>query len=206
MAQRPLRLLQGEWRLAARTHGTAQASLAHNTQPAGEWKHLNLYRRVETLKPGHRGGDELKPLRHRGLPQQHNGGDKLKPLCRPERNTHGPEPFPVRLVCCRARGLRECCCTVQRGSQLRQLRQLRPRVTRRMAPSAVGSQRPCALAADCAPEVSPSLVSPRSFPTVTREIGQHRKVETLRLGTEVVMTSNLCADSRNNLPLHTQRR
>ena len=121
----------------------------------------------------------------------------------------------------------------QRNSQLHQLRRSRPLASSSAPPSGLGSQRPCALAADCAPEVSPSLVFPRSLPTVAREIGQHRKVETLRLGTEVVMTSNLCAErniaqhrkvetlllgtevvmtsnlcaeSRNNLPLHTQRR
>ena len=80
-------------------------------------------RRVETLKPGHRGGDKLKPLRRTEdtSPRHTRSVDQLKLSCRPERNTHGPEPFPVCLVCCRARGSWEWCCLAQRGSRLRQL-------------------------------------------------------------------------------------
>ena len=29
------------------------------------------------------------------MPPRAEGGDKLKPLCRPERNKHGPDPFPL---------------------------------------------------------------------------------------------------------------
>jgi len=96
------------------------------------------------------------------------------------------------------------CCLGQCGSRLRQLRRS---LANPGAPlSAVGSQRPYALAADCAPEVSPSLSSPpaREIAHLAREIAQHRKVETLGLGTEVVITSNLCATERNNLSLHTK--
>ena len=76
MARRLLLLSQGELRLAARTHGTARALLAHN----------RTHRRVETLKPGHRGGwKHLNLCANRGNCHTHKGGDKLKPVCRPER-------------------------------------------------------------------------------------------------------------------------
>ena len=121
-------------------------------------------RRVETLKPGHRGGDKLKPLRRTEdtSPRHTRSVDQLKLSCRPERNTHGPEPSPVCLVCCRARGSWEWCCLAQRGSRPCQLLRYRLLANSGAPLSAVGSQRPCALAADCAPEVGPSPCPPWS--------------------------------------------
>ena len=144
LAQRVPQLLLGESRLAARTHGPSRRIACAQTQPSGGWKHLSLgAEAVETLKP-------LRYLEWKHSPSSHTVLNRAPSLsCMLSRTrAMGDARFVVS----------------QRGSQLHQLHRVCPLASSSAPPSGLGSQRPCALAADLAPEVRPSPCRPHSCP------------------------------------------